>query len=133
MPSSISSTEHQGALSDGHEQSNQVLMYTDLTKDATKLNKVNFPIIEIKEYDILANKFVVIVSYKFVKSLKEKVGETDMIENSFFDKLQRGLINVPYTPTSMRGVLKRTKANANMRKRVLSNQLGSATKKRKIV
>ena len=122
-------------LSDGEEFSDQVLLYSNLTKQAEELTDTTYPIIEIYEYDLLNKKHVAIVAYKFVSSHPLPIGNPDSIESSFFTKLQEGHPNLIWTPSRMRGELKRTRRTANLRKRVLADSVASGsvpTKRRRI-
>ena len=82
-------------LSDGFQMSDSVMFYQNLNKKIKTLQDCTYPCINILEYDILANKYIAIADFKYVRSFDEIVGGPENISEDFFDKLQDGLKCLP--------------------------------------
>ena len=97
---------YRARISDGSSMTEFVLFYQNLTRRVKVLQDCNFPVISIIEYDILANNYIAVADFKYMKSLDQVLGNPEMLDGSFFDTLREGLKDLP-SNNKMRGILER--------------------------
>ena len=64
---------YRARISDGSTMSEFVLLYQNFARRVKVLQDCNFPFISIVEYDILANKYIAVADFKYMKSLDQVV------------------------------------------------------------
>jgi len=82
-------------LSDGSEFSSNCVFSEKLTNQVE--SNINlWSIIEVLEYDIIADKFIEVRKFLVRQKLTRMIGDPDPIEDSFFLKIHRGDFHVSY-------------------------------------
>ena len=97
---------YRARISDGSRMSEFVLFYQNLTRRVKVLQECNFPFIRIIEFDIMANKYIFVADFKYLKSLDQDVENPERLDGAFIDTLQEGLKDLP-SNNKMRGILER--------------------------